>query len=442
MQHKTKSVRLGMLLVLCALALFSVTPALADQRAEAEKTFTMGEAVQRGLQANPQMAGIRAALRGAEFGERAAQAAFYPALTTNFGYSYVDEAVAQGDRGSWTANLNLSQPLFTGWRLLNTRQRAELAREQVQLELINRELALTLTIQEQFLELLRARENVRSARDSFIRLESQLRNAQAFFDVGLRPKFDVLQAEVDLAQAEQLLLISENAVATQNARLNTLLNLDLETPVTYVGELTYSPFAPRLQDSLDMAFSQRPDIAMALKAEEIADRDVDITASDLYPQVSADLDYYRRSTEEEIRGITTRPDSWWTTGVNVRWRAFDFNRTRHATDQARQNVLRLREETANLRLEVSFAVQSLHLNLNEAAARISVANKALEEAREGFRIAQARFQAQVGTNTEVLDAQARLTRSEADLTDAMADHQLAIARLFAATGEMNPGLEF
>ncbi|WP_084604618.1 TolC family protein [Desulfonatronum thioautotrophicum] len=403
-------------------------------------TFTLEQAVQQGLRANPRMNAVRAALRGSEFGEKSARAARLPALSANYGFAYDDKPVTGGDREAWTLNVNLNQPLFTGWRLLSSQQRAQLFTEQVQAEVANIELNLILIIQEQFLELLKARENVRSAQDSVIRLQSQLQNAQAFFDVGLRPKLDVLQAEVDLAQAEQVLLIARNAVATQSARLNTLLNLDLTSPAEYVGELVYLPYQPDLDDSLDRAFRQRPDIALARKAEEIADKDVAITASDRYPQVSADLDYFRRGDDPGTSGSRSRPDPWWTAGVNLRWQAFDWGRTRYATDQARQNVLRLREETANLHLEVSFDVKSLHLKLDEAAARIAVAQKALEEAREGFRIAQARFQAQVGTNTDVLDAQARLTRSEADLTDAMADYQLTLARLFAATGERNPGL--
>lgn len=440
MLHKNKFASLEILFLICALLLVSAPRISVAQSPEGDTIFTMEQAVQRGLEANPRMAAIRASLLGADFGEKSAQAAFYPSFSVGYGFSYDDKPISGGDRESWTLNLNLSQPVFTGWRLLSVHQRSQLVRDQVQSQLLDTELNLILTIQEQFLELLKARENVRSAQDSVVRLQSQLQNVQAFFDVGLRPKFDVLQAEVDLAQAEQTLLISENVVATQISRLNTLLNLGLEAQASYEGELTYIPYNPLLEESLEKANSQRPDIALARKAEEIADKDSLITASDLYPQVSANLDYYQRGTDPVVSGSSNRPDPWWTAGVNMQWKAFEWGQTRYAFEQARQNVLRLREETANLQLEVSFAVQSLHLKLAEAAARISVANKALEEAREGFRIAQARFQAQVGTNTDVLDAQARLTRSEADLTDAMADYQLTLARLFAAIGEQNPGL--
>ncbi len=421
------------------LVLFSAQPVQA-QAQDIPASLTMGQAVARALQANPQMAALRAQILGAKFGEKSARAAFGPALSASYGMRYDDKPVAGQDKDIWTLNLNVRQPLFTGWRLLSTRQRAALIREQAETRLTATELQLILTVQEQFLILLKAREQVRSAQDSVARLRSHLQRAQAFYDVGLQPRVDVLSAEVELAQAELELLSANNAVLTQIARLNTLLNLELETPVDYVGELIYLPYEPNLQDCLDRAFADRPDILLSRKAEEIADKESKITASAFYPQVKADLDYYRRGNDPGVSGDGTRPDPWWTASVGMQWQVFEWGKTRYAYEQARQNLVALRQETAKLRLDVSYEVKALHLKLQEASTRIAVTRKALEEAREAFRIAQARYQAQVGTNTQVLDEQARLTRAETGLTDALADYQLAMARLFVAMGQQNPNL--
>jgi outer membrane protein TolC len=407
---------------------------------EIPASLTLGQAVARALQANPQMAAIRAQALGAEFGKRSARAAFGPSLSANYGMIYDDKPIVGRDKDTWTLNINLSQPLFTGWRLLSTYQRAALIQEQLETRITATELQLILTVQEHFLNLLKAREQVRSAQDSVVRLQSHLQRAQAFYDVGLQPRVDLLSAEVELAQAEQELLMFQNTVLTQIARLNTLLNLDLEEQVDYVGELAYLPYEPNLQDCLDRAFANRPDIILSKKAEEIAEKELKITASAFYPQIRADLDYYRRGNDPGVSGDGTRPDPWWTASVVMQWQVFEWGKTRYAYEQAKQNLRALRQETAKLRLEVSYEVKSLHLKLQEASARISVARKALEEAREAFRNAQARYQAQVGTNIQVLDEQARLTRAEAGLTDALADYQFAMARLFAAMGQQNPDL--
>jgi hypothetical protein len=95
-------------------------------------------------------------------------------------------------------------------------------------------------------------------------------------------------------------------------------------------------------------------------------------------------------------------------------------------------VKKLQADLAKLRLDVGYEVKTYHLNIQDAAKRISVARTGLEAAQEGYRMAVARYQAQVGTNSDVLDSQYQLTRAEADLTQALADYQIAAANLYVA----------
>ncbi len=64
----------------------------------------------------------------------------------------------------------------------------------------------------------------------------------------------------------------------------------------------------------------------------------------------------------------------------------------------------------------------------------------MEEARESYRMAEARYEAQVGTSTQVLDAQASLTAAQARLIDAESDFLKAMASIYRAMGEKNISL--
>ena len=55
-------------------------------------------------------------------------------------------------------------------------------------------------------------------------------------------------------------------------------------------------------------------------------------------------------------------------------------------------------------------------------------------------MAVARYEAQVGTNTDVLDAQSGQTLSEASLNGALAAYEQAVAALYGSMGLKNPGL--
>jgi outer membrane protein TolC len=85
-------------------------------------------------------------------------------------------------------------------------------------------------------------------------------------------------------------------------------------------------------------------------------------------------------------------------------------------------------------------VRTSFLSLTEARSRIETNRTALKAAQENFERSLKRLQSGMGTSTEVLDAQARLTRAEANLTQSRADYQLSLADLMYAIGQRNVDL--
>lgn len=436
--------------------------------------INMEQSAQRGLDANPQMQSARAQLSGSEESRRQALANFGPVGTVSYAFQRTDAQVistnSATDTNSQSINtvtgsslstsrvvharvgywqnlyqlqLTATQPLFTGFKLLSTYQKAELTREQAEANIKYTELTLIKSVQQAFLTLLQARSNVQSNKDSVARLESQYKVAQAYYDVGLKPRLDVLQAESDLASAEQSLLSSENSVLVQTAQLNSLLNLPLNQQTNYVGELTYLPFGMSIEDCLDTAYKQRPDLYIAVKTVQIAERDVKIAASPLYPQVQAQATYTKQGNQadlalKDMTGSTTPESS--TIGVTATLQAWDWGSTYFGMQAARENVKKVQADLAKLRLDVGYQVKTFYLNIQDAAKRISVARTALEASKEGYRMAVARYQAQVGTSTDVLDAQSRVSTAETNLTQALTDYQSALAAIYVSMGVKNLGL--
>lgn len=432
------------------------------------QSFDMQQSAQRSLDANPQMQSARAQLTGSEDKRRQALANFGPVGTVSYSFQRVDAQVVgstslslpanqiinatQGTSlsttrtsstrvGTWqnTYQLQLvaTQPLFTGFKLLSSYQKAALTKEQAEANIKYTELTLVKAVQQAFLTLLQARANVQSNKDSVARLESQYKVAQAYYDVGLKPRLDVLQAESDLAQAEQDLLKAENNVLVQTAQLNSLLNLPLNQQTNYLGELAYIPFAMNIEDCLDLAYKQRPDLYMAVKSVQIAERDAKIAASPLYPQVQAQAIYQRQGNTLDLdvrdNSGSTVPETT-SFGITASLQAWDWGSTFFGFQAARENVKKLQADLAKLRLDIGYQVKTFYLNIQDAAKRISVARTALEASKEGYRMAVARYQAQVGTSTDVLDAQARVSTAEYNLTQALTDYQSALADIFVSMG--------
>lgn len=419
-------------------------------RPVAGKSIGMSDAVEHALRFNPGLGAQEAESRSSEEGRKSARGAFGPRLGVSYSATKTeskrDPSATMGTKnpkmGVYSWGVEVTQPIFQGFRLLSTYQKAALQADSDKASLRKAELDMTEQVQTAFLEYLKAGENTRSMRDSLTRLREQLRIAQAYFEVGLSPRLDVLQAEVDVSEAERLLIEAENTQATALARLNTLLGFDATAANTYTGTLKEVGFRYTLEQCLELAYRQRPDLYVAQKAVEIARKSQKEVQSDYYPQIEG---YYSMTQSGNTPGMQRSGENGshvtnWEVGAQATWNVFEWGTTYYADKQAGWQVTKMRYEQENLKLEVGYDIKSKYLAVQEARKRIAVAQNSVAQATEAYNVALARYHEHVGTNFDVLDASANLTSAQSSLTGAKADYLTALSQIYVAMGEYHPDL--
>lgn len=409
--------------------------------------INMHDAVNRALEFNPSLGSQESQGRSSEESRKSARGAFGPKLGMSYSTAKQERkstanTVSPPNMGTYSWGVEVSQPVFQGFKLLANYQQAALQADSDKAALRNAELSMTEQVQTQFLNFLRYEESVRSERDALARLRDQLRITTAFFDVGLRPRLDVLQAEVDVYQAENSVIKAENSRDTSQAQLNTLLGFSVTTPVKYTGQLAHVPFTKSLEQCLEAAYRQRPDVYMAAKSVEIAGKNQQAVQSDYYPQVEAYYNITQSGNTPDLQkdGSNGSRTQTWEVGARATWNVFQWGTTYYADKEAGWLVTKMRYEVENLKLSVGYDVKSKLLAVHEAEKRINVAEKTVEQATEAYHVALARYQEQVGTNFDVLDASSKLTTAQASLTGAKADYLTALSQLYVAMGEFQPDL--
>ena len=431
--------------------LFSVGQAWSRARgqetADLQGYVNMGRAVRFALKANPDLGAQAAQARASEEGRKSARGAFGPKLGLTYAAT---KQVRKSEpapsylpaKGTYALGMEISQPVFQGFLLLANYQKAALQAQSDKLALRKARLEKIEAVQTAFIDFLRAQANVQSQREAMERLSDQLRITQAYYATGLKPKLDVLQAEVDLREAESLLLQIENIQATEQAKLNTLLGLAATSKTRYQGQLVYVPFSHSLEQCLEKAYRLRPDVIMAALAVDIAGKDRKAVQSGYYPKIEA---YYN------ITGSGNTPDlqmsgehgsryTSWEVGAKATWDVFQWGKTYYEDQKAGELVQKMRHEEHSLRLNVGYDLKSKFLSLREAEKRILVARASVASADEAYRAALARYREQVGTGFDVLDTSSKLTTAKFSLTSAYADYLTAVAQLFVAMGEEHPDL--
>ena len=123
-------------------------------------------------------------------------------------------------------------------------------------------------------------------------------------------------------------------------------------------------------------------------------------------------------------------------GIGFQWRLFDSGQLRARTGALLSRAHAAEQRLNDLRSLVRLDVETAVFNHQEAAARIHAASAAVAQAQENVRIARELYDSGLGTNNQVLDAEALRVAATTNLDDAKFDLLFAQYRLQRAIGTL------
>ena len=425
------------LFLLCASLCVPGGDACAGQK------FDMEQAVLHALDSNPSVESASLAAEAAASGRKAARSAFGPSVSASYEFDrFNKDRPTRAERNAASLTVRLSQPLFTGWQLLNEYQRSRLQEEYQQIRLGSQRLSTALLVQQAFLSYVRAEESIRSSRKRLERARNQLAMAKTSWEIGLKPRLDMLQSEVEVSRAEAALIKHENERGVFYERLNSLLDIQPGTGAEYLGKLDIPPLRRTLEECLAKALEQRPDLLLARKSAEIAAADLGIAKSQFWPRVSAVLGWTTSGSRIGADGgkYAKKDYSYAHVGLAVTWTLFTSGQRAHLTRQAQRQVAAMEAAVRAAINESAYAVRSCLITAQDAYRTVKVAEKAVSAAQESYADAKMRYEVQSGTYLELLTAQSALSEAELAEISSRAECLLALARLYEAMGELHPGL--
>lgn len=291
--------------------------------------------------------------------------------------------------------------------------RVETVRQDVFLQVVH---AYYGTLREQIL--------LKTAEEEVLQRERHQKNVSELYSAGVVTRNDLLLADVKLAGSRQQRLATANRLSNAWLRLNYLTG----NPSEFRGDLQPEEQFHNGIDESDL--SERPELHVQeqlVAAAEESTREAD--AAD-YPELFA------RLSVDYVQNDKVREQSIYAATVGLKVNLFDGSasaaRKRRAAEQLSEERDRLRNLLAASALEYQTALN----DLNVAREKISVAEKAISQSEENLRITTDRYLAQVGTSTDVIDAQTLLTQTKTDYQTARYDFQIARARLKRAAGTL------
>ena len=297
---------------------------------------------------------------------------------------------------------------------------------------------LIATVKTQFYQIIVNRELVSVNEENVHLLEAQLKDQQNRFEAGTVPRFNVLQADVQLHNQIPQLITAQNNLRISKLQLAKTLGLDFQRrrgdspPLEVIGDMPYIPRPIELADAIEMGKQRRPFLKQARA------------------NVLNQLQQVRAAAGQYLPNITTTGGGEWVSDpINSSWH--DISKGWTALVQGSLpiwdsgaiagQVIQQRALLSEAKItydddvrQVELEIQTAYSNLQQNEELVKSQEKNVELADEALRLAKARLDAGAGVQLDVLNATVQLLTAQSTRLQALFGYNSSLAEFDRATG--------
>lgn len=407
---------------------------------------TLAEAWGLALQHDNALAAVRSQAEAAGLDAQAARAQRWPTVAISGSYSQLDDSPAFDfsftglpivppdlfkDDQLIMGTAAISIPLFTSGRISSSIAAAEAHERGAGAQVTAATGDLKLAVADAYVNVLRARKSLDVARSNVQTLESLARDTNSLYERELVPRNELLAAQVALADARQNELRAANASEVTLAAYNRRLGAPMDRPVELDETIATAIELPgNLETLTEQALARRTELTAFDAQAEAYGQMARTERARVLPQVALSGGYQyleNQFLDDNDVGLA---------GIGVQWAVFDGGQSRKRAASLERTKRATQQQRADASSLIALQVRQTWLGLHEARQRVDVTAGAAAQADESLRIAQERYRAGLGTQTQLLEAETLRVRALKNRDDAVLDASLAQLRLARASGAL------
>jgi cobalt-zinc-cadmium efflux system outer membrane protein len=256
-----------------------------------------------------------------------------------------------------------------------------------------------------------------------------LKRTEARFEAGTVPRFDVIKAKVDVAQAQNDLIANERAIAVARAGINRLLGRNQGAPFDATDPLEPPPPVPAIDELAKLAESCRPELRGLAALQKGAGYATTLAGQYWFPDFNIFL----------ARNLTYGFPPAYTSGINFSLPILFWQHQKGEVAEAEHRELELASTYADTLAQVGLDVRTAYAAATTALRQaLFLRDSLLPEAREAYRIVATSYSLGGISSLELLDAKRTLLEAENEYADALGAANDARSDLEVAVGAPLP----
>lgn len=338
---------------------------------------------------------------------------------------------------NYTFKFGFSQPLFTGFKLLSLRSSAELNLNASEQDYSKEGNEAAFNIYSAYWNYYKTDEIKKVIAKTLYQMENHLKDTRNFFENGLISKNDMLKLEVQYSNTKLMLIEAENNLELARIAFNKALGIELTSQTKVAASeqsLNYEKY--QLADIIDEALNNRKELKSLSYRFEASKEGVSAAKSNWLPSIYLTGNYYYSNPNPRFQPAKDEFNSNWDVGVTLSWDVWNWGLTTSQVSQAEQTKVLLETNLDQLKENIQMEVYSNYLNLIKTEEKVKVNKEALDQSLENYRITSEKYNTQLATSTDLIDAETLKLQAETNLKTAEVDFQIAKVKLEKSLGRV------
>lgn len=396
---------------------------------EINKIIQVDDCVKLALEHHPL---IKSAMSNTEiYKSRIAQAwaNYFPTLSAGVSYTKTDLQMTYQAPGAMQRYDMYYVPNISGNMLLfdfgKTKAQADLAKrtyESSTFYLQNSINNVIFSVKQAYYNLLFAQQQVDIYVSTVAAYKLHLEQATAYYNIGTKPKIDVLTAEHNLGRAELNLIKAKNTLKIAYVQLSNAMGLPDYTDYDVIDNLTTKAYSITADEAINTAYETSPELLAMKKKADASGLLVRASRRAFAPNISGFAGYTRGGKKVDL-------DTGYQIGAQLTYSNVNLLLLKKQVDEAKATHQKDVADYENSKQNLHFSVKEAYLNLVTAQESIVVAKLAMEQAKEQYDQASGRYKVGLGNAIELKDAETTYRNSQLDYYNNLLNYHVSAANL-------------
>ncbi len=433
------------------LILFMLLIVAFSANSQTTKSLSLDEAVRLGIEVSQQLKATGARLDVSKAKITQFKNALLPNVAINSVYTRVSDNIAPFSvvfpgstdalvlnpqvLNQFTNRVSVQEYVFTGFRAKNYLESAQFLERAATLDVERDRIEVKNNIIAAYLNLFKLQASKAVLIENNNVLRGRLNDVKNFVKSGTALENDQLKAEITVSQLELSTKDVENAIEVANFNMALMLGLPSDTRIELDDKSLLEQKDLSGLEAYLKSVDTRPDLAAADLRRQATVKGVDIARGAYYPTISVGANYFYNNPNQRVFPQQDAFKGTWDMGIQLSYNLTSLYTTKAQIQEAQANVVAANAQRQQLADMAKMEVNANFHAYQSAMDKIKVTEKTIVQTTENQRVMKNRYQAQVSTIGELLDADALVLQAKINLEIAKADLVGAYYKLQKSVGK-------